>query len=78
MLSVAALLLGCTINFVGKNKMKSPQKNLNKKNLFECPECHLFYKEKKWADKCEKWCKKHKSCNLKIATHAIKKGGEEI
>ena len=38
--------------------------------LYECPECHLKYKDKEWADKCEAWCKKYKSCNLDIIEHA--------
>ena len=42
------------------------------KKLFECKECNMFYKEKELAEKCEKWCKEHKSCNLEIIKHAIK------
>jgi len=38
----------------------------------KCEKCHLSYKDKKWAEKCEDWCKSHKSCNLKITSHAIK------
>lgn len=40
--------------------------------LYECPECHLKYKEKEWAEKCEAWCREHKSCNLEIIAHAEK------
>ncbi|MDO8513035.1 MAG: hypothetical protein Q7S37_00840 [bacterium] len=39
--------------------------------LYECPECHLLYKEKEWMNKCEAWCKEHHSCNLEIIAHAI-------
>ena len=39
--------------------------------LYECPECHLNYKEKGWMDKCEAWCKERHSCNLEITAHAI-------
>ncbi len=42
------------------------------KNFWICEECKLKYKEKKWAEKCEAWCRKHKTCNLKITKHAIK------
>ena len=45
--------------------------NLNKK-IFRCKECNLDYENRKWANKCEKWCKKYKSCNLMITKHAIK------
>lgn len=41
--------------------------------LFQCPECGLEYKEKEWAEKCETWCKKYKSCNLEITKHAVRK-----
>jgi len=40
--------------------------------LYECEECHLFYEDAKWAEKCEEWCIEHKSCNLEITKHAIK------
>ena len=49
-------------------------KEINKeaKEYYKCEECKLKYKEKKWAEKCEKWCKENKSCNLKITKHAKK------
>jgi len=37
-----------------------------------CEECKLRYSEKEWAEKCEAWCKKYKSCNLEITKHAVK------
>lgn len=40
---------------------------------YECEECGLIYKEKEWAEKCKKWCKEHKSCNLEITKHAKNK-----
>jgi len=49
--------------------------NINRekmKQLYQCPICKFWYKEKEWAKKCEAWCKKHKSCNLEITKHAIK------
>lgn len=42
------------------------------KNIFMCEKCCLSYKDKKWAEKCETWCKKHNSCNLKIARYSLK------
>lgn len=42
------------------------------KKLYQCEECGLKYSEKEWAEKCEAWCKKYKSCNLEIIDHAIK------
>lgn len=48
-------------------------------SLYQCPECGLKYQEKEWAEKCENWCKEHKSCNLEIIKHAInKKVGDKI
>lgn len=44
----------------------------NNKKLYKCPECGLQYEEKKWADKCEAWCKEHHTCNLEIIKHAVK------
>ena len=39
--------------------------------LYQCEECGLKYSDKEWAEKCEAWCKKYKSCNLEIIDHAI-------
>lgn len=36
---------------------------------YQCKECRYVYKDKKWAEKCEAWCKEHKSCNLEIIQH---------
>ncbi|MBU1017161.1 DUF2933 domain-containing protein [Patescibacteria group bacterium] len=44
----------------------------HERELYKCPECGLEYKEKEWAEKCEAWCRKNKSCNLEITKHAIK------
>jgi len=43
-----------------------------RKEHFECRECKFLYKEKEWAEKCEKWCKEHHSCNMEITKHAVK------
>lgn len=42
--------------------------------LYECPECHLKYKDKEWAEKCKTWCREHHSCNLEITAQAEKSG----
>jgi len=38
---------------------------------YQCEACGLKYEEKDWAEKCEAWCRKNKSCNLEIIKHAI-------
>jgi hypothetical protein len=40
------------------------------KDRYECPECHLRYRDAAWAKKCEAWCQKYHSCNLEIVFHA--------
>lgn len=42
--------------------------------IYFCSVCGLKYREKKWAKKCEWWCKTHKSCNLEIIKHSINYG----
>lgn len=42
------------------------------KKMYICRECGLKYKDKKWAEKCENYCKKYKQCSLEIIKHAIK------
>ncbi len=32
----------------------------------------MFYKDKILAEKCEAWCKKHHSCNMKLIKYAVK------
>lgn len=49
----------------------------NKQTYYQCSECGFNYKEKEWAEKCEAWCKEHKSCNLEIIEHAVKETSEE-
>ncbi|MBI3046657.1 MAG: hypothetical protein HYY86_03940 [Candidatus Harrisonbacteria bacterium] len=46
-------------------------KNQNKK-LYQCGECGFKYAEKEIAERCQVWCKKHKSCNLEIIKYAEK------
>lgn len=48
----------------------------HKQESYKCPECGFEYKEKEWAEKCESWCKEHKSCNLEITKYAVNKGRE--
>ena len=39
---------------------------LKQENFYQCEDCKLIYKDKKWAKKCEKWCIKNHTCNLAI------------
>ena len=41
------------------------------KIYYGCEECGFAYKSKELADKCEAYCKKHKSCSLEVTKHAI-------
>ena len=56
---------------------KESDKESHKEAEYQCPKCGLKYKEKEWAEKCEAWCKKYKSCNLEITKYAINKGREK-
>lgn len=48
-----------------------------KKELHQCKECGLRYKDKSAAEKCEEWCKEHKTCNIEIIKHSEEnKNGE--
>lgn len=44
---------------------------INDEKNYQCEECGFEYKEKEWAEKCEAWCKEHRSCNIEITSHAI-------
>ena len=40
------------------------------KELYQCEECGPHYEDREWAEKCEAWCREHKSCNIEITAHA--------
>ncbi len=48
------------------------------KELYQCEECGFHYEDRAWAEKCEAWCREHKSCNIEITAYAEenKKPGE--
>ena len=56
-----------------------PKAHAHAAKLFTCPECGMKYRDdstslttgKEWAEKCETWCREHKSCNLDIIKHAV-------
>jgi len=39
--------------------------------LYACEICGFLYKEKPWAEKCQKYCATHGACSLKITSHAV-------
>ena len=59
-----------TIIILSNIKMVKTLKQ-NNKDLYQCEACGYQYEEKEWADKCEAWCNKHHSCNLKITANGI-------
>jgi molecular chaperone GrpE len=46
------------------------KEEINNKNTYQCKECGLHYKDKELAEKCEVWCKEHKTCNVEITMQA--------
>lgn len=36
----------------------------------------MTYKDKEIVERCEKWCKEHKSCNINIIKYAVNKDGK--
>ena len=48
-------------------KIVDSEKN---KKLYQCEECGFHYESREWAEKCEAWCREHKSCNIEITAHA--------
>ena len=41
----------------------------DEKELYQCEECGFHYEDREWAEKCEAWCREHKSCNIEITAH---------
>ncbi len=40
--------------------------------LHICEECGLAYRERTWAEECERFCSTHHACSLEITRHAVK------
>lgn len=47
----------------------------NNRQLYECSKCGFKYADKEWAEKCEQWCREHRSCNMEITKYAVSAGG---
>jgi len=41
------------------------------KKYYQCKECGHVYETEELANKCEEWCKEHKSCNLEIVKESV-------
>jgi len=41
------------------------------KTYYQCEECEHIYETEELSNKCEEWCKKHKSCNLEIVKESV-------
>ncbi len=48
------------------------ENQIKDRRYYQCEACNFFYEEKENAEKCEKWCKENKSCNLEIIRKSIK------
>ncbi len=46
--------------------------NFEGRIVYKCTKCGWMYEDKKWAEKCEAYCKKYKACNIKYQKFAIK------
>lgn len=46
--------------------------NIGKSKFYQCEDCKLPYLDRYYAQKCEEWCKKNKTCNIEITKHSVK------
>ena len=44
----------------------------DKTTYYRCEECKFAFEGRKFAKKCEEWCKKNHSCNIEITAYAVK------
>ena len=47
------------------------EKLIKDRKYYVCEECGLRYEDIETAQKCEDYCKKHKSCSLEIIKNSI-------
>lgn len=40
---------------------------------YVCEACGFVYRERIWAEKCQKYCGEHGACSLEIISHAVQK-----
>jgi len=45
------------------------------RGVYQCVACGMAYDDEVYASQCERWCAKHKSCNLEIVKHALMTSG---
>ena len=67
------------INFEGKLNIEllSTATNFIASLIKQKIKIYIAHENKKWAEKCQKWCKENKSCNLEITKHSLNvKGGK--
>jgi len=50
---------------------------INGKTYYQCEECDFYYKDRSWAQKCEDFCKKNKSCSIVITKYAVNPKGDK-
>ena len=55
----------------GRGSPETIGRQKQNKESYQCEECGFEYAEKEWAEKCEAWCKEHKSCNIEITAHGM-------
>ncbi len=60
---LVVLFIVAMVKYIFEDKKESKNK------VYVCKECGYEYEDKIWAEKCENWCREHKSCNLDIIKH---------
>ncbi len=43
----------------------------NSKKFYICDACGFAYEQKEQAQKCQRWCEEHNSCNLELTKYAV-------
>jgi len=69
---IVPTLMVMAIRMIPKQVIADCREKCKSNDYFKCEECGLLYKEKIWAEKCQEWCFKNKSCNLEIIKHSVK------
>ncbi|RMD65745.1 hypothetical protein D6817_05490 [Candidatus Pacearchaeota archaeon] len=53
------------------------KQEIDGRELWQCEECGFHYETRDLAEKCEAWCKEHRSCSMEITKHAVELGKQE-
>jgi len=64
--------LGRNKSFFAPTSLPNVKTGMPNEKFYKCGVCGFVYPNKELAQRCEQWCREHKSCNTEIVKFAVK------